>query len=73
MMIFGMNLLPDEGLPVVVVDEEIYRLLPSSIIGTVEKFARLVWCGETLALFGRVGRRCIDTAVVDRYRGASSA
>ncbi|SBW27110.1 hypothetical protein FDG2_5171 [Candidatus Protofrankia californiensis] len=47
-----------EGLPVVVVDEEIYRLLPSMIIGTVDKFAQLPWKGETLALFGRVSRRC---------------
>lgn len=46
------------GLPVVVVDEEIYRLLPSLIIGTVDKFAQLTWRGETQALFGRVGRRC---------------
>ncbi|MFC5752592.1 DISARM system helicase DrmA [Actinomadura rugatobispora] len=47
-----------EGIPIVVVDEEIYRLLPSLIIGTVDKFAQLAWRGETLALFGRVSRRC---------------
>ena len=47
-----------EGLPVVVVDEEIYRLLPSLIIGTVDKFAQLTWRGETENLFGRVNRRC---------------
>ena len=41
-----------------VVDEEIYRLLPSLIIGTVDKFAQLTWRGETEALFGRVSRRC---------------
>jgi hypothetical protein len=55
---FGMNLLHDEGLPVVVVDEEIYRLLPSLVIGTIDKFAQLTWRGETGALFGRVSRRC---------------
>ena len=50
---------PDgDGLPVVVVDEEIYRLLPSLIIGTVDKFAQLTWRGETESLFGRVSRRC---------------
>ncbi len=49
-----MNLRHDEGLPVVVVDEEIYRLLPSLIIGTVDKFAQLTWRGETQVLFGRV-------------------
>ena len=47
-----------QGLPVVVVDEEIYRLLPSLVIGTVDKFAQLTWRGETQALFGRVRRRC---------------
>ena len=41
-----------------VVDEEIYRLLPSLIIGTVDKFAQLTWRGETQGLFGRVSRRC---------------
>jgi hypothetical protein len=55
---FGMNLLHDDGLPVVVVDEEIYRLLPSLVIGTIDKFAQLTWRGETQALFGRVSRRC---------------
>lgn len=55
---FGLSLGGDDGLPVVVVDEEIYRLLPSLIIGTVDKFAQLAWRGETQALFGRVQRRC---------------
>jgi hypothetical protein len=55
---FGMALGHDQGLPVVVVDEEIYRLLPSLVIGTVDKFAQLTWRGETQALFGRVQRRC---------------
>jgi hypothetical protein len=41
-----------EGLPVVVVDDEIYRTCPSLIIGTVDKFARLPFKGETRALFG---------------------
>ncbi|GAA3726579.1 DISARM system helicase DrmA [Salinactinospora qingdaonensis] len=47
-----------EGLPVLVVDDEIYRLVPSLIIATVDKFAQLAWQGETQALFGRVGRVC---------------
>ncbi|HTE69947.1 MAG TPA: DISARM system helicase DrmA, partial [Actinomycetes bacterium] len=49
---------PGEGLPVVVVDEEVYRLLPALLIGTVDKFAQMPWRGETMALFGRVGGRC---------------
>ncbi|MEH0420207.1 DISARM system helicase DrmA [Streptomyces sp. B21-083] len=47
-----------QGLPVLVVDEEIYRLLPSVIIATVDKFAQLPWKGETQALFGQVTQRC---------------
>lgn len=47
-----------EGLPIVVVDEEIYRLLPSMIIATVDKFAQLPWNGRTQMLFGRVSKYC---------------
>ncbi|GAA1270998.1 DISARM system helicase DrmA [Sphaerisporangium rubeum] len=47
-----------EGLPVLVVDEEIYRLLPSLVIGTVDKFAQLAWKGQTATLFGRPTLRC---------------
>ena len=43
-----------DGLPVVVSDEEIYRLAPSMLIGTVDKFARLPWVGDTQVLFGKV-------------------
>ena len=49
---------PNEGLPVVVVDEEIYRRLPSLLIATVDKFAQMPWKGETQALFGRVSGYC---------------
>ena len=48
-----------EGLPVVVVDEEIYRLLPALLIGTVDKFAQMPWKGEVATLFGRVTGRCL--------------
>jgi hypothetical protein len=49
---------PNEGLPVVVVDEEIYRLLPSMMIATVDKFAQMPWRGEVQTLFGRVNGKC---------------
>ena len=42
------------GLPIVTVDEQIYRELPSIVIGTVDKFASLPWRGATGSLFGRV-------------------
>ena len=47
-----------EGLPVLTVDEEIYRLTPGFVIATVDKFARLAREGEAAALFGYVSRRC---------------
>ena len=47
-----------EGLPILTVDEEIYRLTPAFVIATVDKFARLAREGEAAALFGYVGRRC---------------
>lgn len=46
------------GLPVLVVDEEIYRHPPSLLIGTVDKFAQLAWRGEASALFGNVAKHC---------------
>lgn len=47
-----------EGLPVVTVDEEIYRLLPGFVIATVDKFAQLPRQGPLHTLFGRVSERC---------------
>lgn len=43
-----------DGVPVVFVDEQIYRELPSFIVGTVDKFAMLPWRAEAGMLFGRV-------------------
>lgn len=45
------------GLPVLFVDEQIYRELPSFIVATVDKFAMLPWRGETGMLFGRARYR----------------
>jgi hypothetical protein len=44
----------DRALPILGVDEPIYRRLPAFLIATVDKFASLPWTGETGALFGRV-------------------
>jgi len=46
----------ERGLPVLAVDEPIYRRLPAFIIATVDKFANLPWVGDTAGLFGRVER-----------------
>lgn len=42
-----------DGLPVLFVDEQIYRELPAFLVATVDKFALLPWRGETGMLFGR--------------------
>lgn len=47
-----------DGLPVVVVDEEIYRTLPTLLIATVDKFAQMPWKGEVQMLFGQVNGKC---------------
>ena len=42
-----------EGIPLYLVDEDIYNRTPSLIIGTVDKFARLPWVSNSGAIFGR--------------------
>ncbi len=42
-----------EGIPVLAVDDEIYRELPCFLIATVDKFAALPWVGKTGMLLGR--------------------
>jgi hypothetical protein len=49
---------PDEGIPVMVVDEDIYRRLPSVMIATVDKFAQMPWNGRVGMLFGQVDGLC---------------
>jgi hypothetical protein len=49
---------PKEGLPVMVVDEDIYRRPPALLIATVDKFAQMPWKGETQMLFGQVNGNC---------------
>ncbi len=56
--LFSRRQAAEEGLPVVVVDEEIYRRLPTLLIATVDKFAQMPWKGEVQMLFGRVTGRC---------------
>jgi hypothetical protein len=46
------------GLPILTVDEEIYRRLPSLLIATVDKLAQLPWNGYAGMLLGRVSRWC---------------
>jgi hypothetical protein len=46
----------DRPLPIVTVDEAIYRRLPAFIIATIDKFASLPWRGDAGAFFGHVDR-----------------
>jgi hypothetical protein len=56
--LFSKRQAANEGLPVVVVDEEIYRRLPTLLIATVDKFAQMPWKGEVQMLFGQVSGIC---------------
>ncbi|MCB0027125.1 MAG: DISARM system helicase DrmA, partial [Anaerolineales bacterium] len=55
---FSMKHRQGEGLPVLTVDEEIYRRLPTLLIATVDKFAQMPWNGRIAMLFGRVDGYC---------------
>ncbi len=46
----------DNPLPIISVDEPLYRRLPCFIIATIDKFAGLPWVGRTGGLFGMVER-----------------
>lgn len=43
-------------LPILSVDEPVYRRLPCFLIATVDKFAAMPWTGEVGGFFGRVDR-----------------
>jgi hypothetical protein len=45
-----------KALPILTVDETIYRRLPAFIIATVDKFAGMPWLAEAGAFFGNVNR-----------------
>jgi len=46
------------GLPILVVDEEIYHHPPTMLISTVDKFAMMAWKGEIRTLFGKATEEC---------------
>lgn len=56
--LFSRKQSPNEGIPALLVDEEIYRRLPSLLIATVDKFAQMPWKGQIQMLFGRVNGYC---------------
>ena len=46
----------NQPLPILAVDEPIYRRLPCFLIATVDKFAAMPWMGQVGTFFGRVER-----------------
>lgn len=62
-----------EGIPAVVSDEEIYRLLPTLIIGTVDKFARMPWVGNTQVLMGNIKGQTKDWGFVSEGMDETTA
>ncbi|MHB9068762.1 MAG: DISARM system helicase DrmA [Sedimentisphaerales bacterium] len=48
----------DMGLPVSVVDEELYRRPPTMMIATVDKFAMMSWRGQVRTFFGKSTHEC---------------
>ena len=46
------------GLPILVIDEEIYHRPPTMMIATVDKFAMMAWRSEARTLFGRATTEC---------------
>jgi len=55
---FGRAKSKELGLPVLVVDDEIYRHPPSMMIATVDKFAMMTWRGQVRTLFGKARKEC---------------
>lgn len=50
--------LNEDGLPLKVIDEEIYRRPPSMLIATVDKFAQMPLKGDVRTLFGLADKEC---------------
>lgn len=46
----------NDGLPIVLVDEDIYRNPPTILFATVDKFAQLAWKGEATTLFNSLSK-----------------
>lgn len=53
-----------DGIPVLTVDEEIYRRPPSMMIATVDKFAMMSWRGQVRTLFGKASKECTRHGLV---------
>jgi len=55
----------NDGLPIVLVDEDIYSNPPTMLFATVDKFAQLAWKGEATSLFNYKGNRKPELIIQD--------
>jgi superfamily II DNA/RNA helicase len=55
----------NDGLPIVLVDEDIYKNPPTMLFATVDKFAQLAWKGEATSLFNHKGNRKPELIIQD--------
>ena len=55
----------NDGLPIVLVDEDIYKNPPTVLFATVDKFAQLAWREEATSLFNYNGNRKPELIIQD--------
>ena len=55
-------------IPVLTVDEDIYKWCPSLLISTVDKFAQITWNEKISSLFGRVNKFCNKHGFLDNQK-----
>jgi len=55
-------------IPVLTVDEDIYKWCPSLLISTVDKFAQITWNEKIASLFGRVNKFCNKHGFLDNQK-----
>ena len=70
---FDCDFCGDRPLPVVAVDEPLYRRLPAFLVATVDKFASLPWTGESGTLLGGADRYDKDGFYGPCDRGVGTA
>ena len=52
------------GIPVKVVDDEMYHRPPTMMIATADKFAQMAWRGSVRTLFGYAEKECVRHGIV---------
>ena len=55
-------------IPILTVDEDIYKWCPSLLISTVDKFAQITWNEKISSLFGRVNKFCTKHGFLDNVK-----